>query len=321
MRPNLRKRLYQAGLVLGSLLMLYQCWGGYRAIQQSAVRIVEVHKLGIGLGLALAAVGLQVAAWLLLMRGLGVSLPIVSALVGYMQSALARYLPGGVWGYLSRSQWLFQDHHVPYAHTHLGSLLEVAGFVVSASAFALIYLVGVLPAWAPLALLAAAALGLAGIGLAWRRHWLQDPLAALARRLQLPSTRVRPVYWIIAAALYGLYWICQGAAVVAVARTFGVPIEATFLITTAVYATACLAGLLVVFVPAGLGVRETVLAGLLVGSAGGLPAASVISVSMRLITVAAELFWLFGWWVMSLWVHRGRQHHLTSEKHKHNVQP
>ena len=68
----------------------------------------------------------QVCAGVLLMRSLNIELPIHKARYIYSLSFLARYIPGSIWGYLSRSEWLLHDYQVSYASSNYGSILEVA---------------------------------------------------------------------------------------------------------------------------------------------------------------------------------------------------
>ncbi len=68
----------------------------------------------------------QIGAWVLLMRSLNIELPIHKARYIYSLSFLARYIPGSIWGYLSRSEWLLHDYQVSYTSSNYGSILEVA---------------------------------------------------------------------------------------------------------------------------------------------------------------------------------------------------
>ena len=62
---------------------------------------------------ALAAVMLatliQIAAWQVIMAGMGIYVGRWHLAQGYMLPFLARYIPGSVWGYLGRSQWMNQN--------------------------------------------------------------------------------------------------------------------------------------------------------------------------------------------------------------------
>jgi hypothetical protein len=67
-----------------------------------------------------------------------------------------------------------------------------------------------------------------------------------------------------------------------------------------------LVGLVIVFVPAGLGVRETTLSHLIVNTGVAVGYANIVSVASRLIIASAELSWTLTGLVFA-WLSRGYQ--------------
>lgn len=88
-------------------------------------------------------------------------------------------------------------------------------------------------------------------------------------------------------------WLCYGAGIWLTAVALQVPTSGGVLGTAFAFSLAWLAGFVLVFVPAGLGVREIALSGLL-GSAVGLSPATgtAIAVMSRLLILLSELGWV-----------------------------
>lgn len=312
MKPAWRRWLYRAGLIVGAGLLAAQFWAGLRSVQAAEIQVAQPLPLAAGLALIFLANSLQMLAWLVLMRGLGAALPLGPAFAGYMLSSLARYLPGGVWGYVSRSQWLNEAYGVSYGRSASGSVIEVLGFV--ASALALAAGLGATRLWG-MGRLALVALAVGLPALFWLAPLLARRFAAarpgrIGRWLARLGQGVPARHWAAALLLQVMFWVCLGAALLAIASALGAPQPGGLLMAASVYSAAWLAGLLVVFVPAGLGIREAALTSLLVGpfaEAGGtVGAASLIALTMRLLTLVAELASMAAWWAVSLVLGPGR---------------
>jgi hypothetical protein len=115
----------------------------------------------------------------------------------------------------------------------------------------------------------------------------------------------------VATLLYLVFWALQGIALVAVAHTFCDGLALTPFVATAAAAIAWAFGFLIIFVPAGLGVREWTLGALLVAFATLQPGqATLLAVTSRLALIVAEIVvLLFGlhaqiaaWWHRRNWV-------------------
>lgn len=292
MKSSWRQRLYQAGLVLGSVLLAYQAWTTYTALRQNTVRVAAPLLLVVAWGLIMVATGIQITAWSYLMRWLGVQLLWRQFMRGYMLPFLARYVPGSVWGYLSRSQWMWHNFNVPFSTSNIGSLLEVMSVLTAAGVIVSAYfmltvgglfrmgLFGLTLLLAPLCWL-----GLWSIG----RGRLFNRLPV--RRLFVNMISAMPFYrWMSSIGLHLLLWLCYGIAVWLTIDVFNASPRGGILAATFIFTVAWLVGFLFVFVPAGLGVRELTLSGLLVSSLG-LPAgtASVIALVTRAFILLAEV--------------------------------
>jgi len=289
-----RKRLFTIGLILGLALFLRQVWVAFVALKLHNPGSIKIPYLLAALGANLSIYVLMMLAWPLLMWYLGTSLSVRDTVQGYCLTFIPRYIPGSVWGYLSRSQWLKQAHHIDYGVSMMGSVLEGLGLLLTGVFMAGLYLCFQLAGVAQL-LLACTCLGLL-VG-----TWLIVPKLAvqLARRIakdsfSLPDNRPsRTGAWSVAITLYLLLWVAFGASLllasnaIAPDRTNDLP-AAVF-----VASLSWVIGFVIVFVPAGLGVRELATSTLLAQYLA-FPSwqADLVPVLSRAGLIIAELVWL-----------------------------
>ncbi len=276
-----RRRLYFVGMLLGSLLFIWQLLAAVANLRQRPVVVAAPAWLLAALLMALIGYLLQLCGWLLVMRFLRSTLSGAEAFAGYFLSFLPRYIPGTVWGYLGRGEWLVRSYGISYRTSSLGSLLEAGSFVVTALLIGVwVYLRPALPPALPVLL---AALLLGGGAAAW----------TLIGRLALRCSRLGWSLPAAAAALYLCYWGAQGLALSAVCRGLGLTNGVDLLHLTAASAAGWTAGFLTLLVPAGFGVREWSLTYLLTTQSGMAAAdANLVAVVSRLSLIVAELLML-----------------------------
>ena len=102
--------------------------------------------------------------------------------------------------------------------------------------------------------------------------------------------------WMSLIGLHLLLWLCYGIAVWLTISALGVLPRGGILAATFIFTVAWLVGFLFVFVPAGLGVRELTLSGLLVSNLGlsvG-PASAVALIVRAFILLAEAVFVILG---------------------------
>jgi hypothetical protein len=288
-RIKWRKLLYTIGITLGLALLAQQAWQGYQALQQAQACVLRPAFLLSGLGLYVVAYFVQMAAWALIMRALHAPLAPRAVVEGYALSFLPRYIPGSVWGYLSRNEWLAQTHQVSYSVSTIASLLEAALLLVTAAALGALY-------WLPTQLdfplieLAIAALALVGSWLVWHYlPWLARRLFRQASAVNTQHPQTLPL-WGATILLYLCFWLLQGGALIAIAATLCGTFTPGLFAASAAFAVAWGIGFLIIFVPAGVGVREWTLGALLVAFAALQPGqATLLAVISRLGLIVAEL--------------------------------
>ncbi len=200
---------------------------------------------------------------------------------GYVWAFLPRYIPGSVWGYVSRGEWMQRTCGASYSQSTAASIMEIS---VQFGTAGLVVLGGLAPVhWR----LGAIVLGIAALAVPW---WLLQRL--YLRRQQISPPRL-VVAWLLLFVLYALFWTVHGMTILMALRAVGT--QATLTLPAAVFAfcASWLVGFAAILVPAGLGVRELTLAALLQRMTTITPgAASLVAVITRLGIVAAELIFL-----------------------------
>jgi uncharacterized membrane protein YbhN (UPF0104 family) len=289
-----RRRLFIIGLSIGLVLFLRQTWVGIREIQQHDLGLTRPGYLLAALGAGILMYTLQMLAWASIMRALGVSLGLRQTFSGYTLSFLPRYIPGTVWGYWTRSEWLERSYGVDYAVSGTGSVLEAFGAVLTGLFMAGMAFSTQLKGSAQL-LMIVVCIGLLVVS------WVAAPwlITRIGRRSWAKSSTqqrgfgLRSKAWSVSIALYVGLWLTFGVMLLLVANSMtAVPIAK---LPASVFAASSswVIGFVTIIVPTGLGVRELALSTLLSSYGGFLPwQADVIAVVSRFAIVLAELAWL-----------------------------
>lgn len=224
-----------------------------------------------------ATYAVLIAAWLYVLRGWGQRLSYRAGAMIWCVSNLGRYVPGKVWGVAGLAV--------------LAQRAGVQGWAAAASALALQGLaVGTgglmvaatapnsVPAWA---VFLALSLGAAAIvALVW-----EPGPRFLARFVPAIELRALPLGTALSAALITwASWLGYGVAFWLLARGL-VGSELGLASATGVFAAAYIVGLLAIFAPGGVGVREVVLVALLTPAVGSGDAITLTVGSRLLLTV------------------------------------
>lgn len=290
---SVRKRIFTIGLGIGLILFIRQIWVSYAAIQLHDFHLIRPSFLLAALGASLAMYLLLMVAWMMIMRHLGIHLSLRHTLEGYCLSFLPRYIPGTVWGYLGRSQWLQQAHGVGYTVSVMGSILEVVASVLTSLLVAGMYLctrstgsvlVVLMLACTSLLVLTLFVVPTAAVQIAGRLY--EDEPA-----FQPGQKRTRRS-WAAAITFYLAFWSAYGASVLYASSAIMILPPGDWATCTFAASLAWLLGFLVIFVPTGLGIRELALSTLLVTYANFIPwQADVLAVLSRFLIILAELAW------------------------------
>ena len=295
MHTSLRSRLYWLGLGIGLLFFFGQILRGYQVFLTLTLDVSLLVRLSSAMLAGLLALGFQMVAWRFLMCDLGVTLTWRSVIDGYMLSFLPRYIPGSVWGYLSRSEWLKRSHKVPYALSSVGSALEVGVALVTGSAVLGFYYFLNTSGLARISLLCfEISLPLVSwifLNFVFRSDFVVRNCPTLG---QHSAKRINFINWSRIFFVYVAIWVCYGMLTLILVSQVDVPLSSSsFVSSTFSFCISWLIGFLIIFFPSGLGIREIALANVLMRVMGiPIESASAISVFTRLCIASAEALWV-----------------------------
>lgn len=231
----------------------------------------------------LAALATTVQMWRLLLASMGSPLPLRAAARIMLVGQIGKYLPGSIWPVLAQME-LGRDYHVPRSRSASASVLVMLLTLIAGLLTAIVTLpfaAGPVPyRWALLAtpvLLVMLYPPVLNALIGWllrlaRQSPLEQPLTG--------GALTRAMGWSFAT------WVCYGLQIWILATWLGAPAGKTALVAIGGFAFAWSVGFLVVFAPAGAGIRDVLLLVMLGSVLRTADAAAVVLVSRVLMTAA-----------------------------------
>ncbi|MEM3594694.1 MAG: hypothetical protein QXS27_08175 [Candidatus Jordarchaeaceae archaeon] len=280
------------GVGAGLVLLLYQIYQSIRSISSFAFHVVW-QWLFLAYLAMLLLIALQILIWKQILNAMGIPLGYVQIAKGYTLSLIPRYIPGSVWGYLNRSEWLRETYQVPASRGNISSLLEVVQIILTAcmALFLFTSVFSTVPFWIfSLVFLLVFLLPL----LAWKIVSLPIIL-----RNRLVPFEISLGGWLMAGYFGVIQWILLGISTIFLLIGVGaLPFEYVTLRKGALisfcYTFSWLVGFLVLFVPSGMGIRELSLSFLLTHLVYVPEVQSTwVAVLSRVLYSLAELTWVF----------------------------
>lgn len=293
------------GVVATSFLYLWRQFGGGQRLLDWSELNIHFGYGAVALALAVICLWLGGWAWQLVLQGLGQSLTLPRAVWIHCLANLAKYVPGYAWQLVGKV-YLTRQQGISAKMATLAMGIEYLGLMATGALVALLFwplsrpapVIGVIGFWIRIP---SAALVLAALALGPRL------LAALVLRKESPSTsgslhlRLRWGSLLLAWLIMTVAWILLGLGLVAlVASVQPFPIASWSLVISAL-ATSFLISLVVLFVPGGIGIRESIIATILSLIVAG-STATLVALTSRVVFVLAELLgfaliWMGRWLV------------------------
>ena len=294
MRAALIRVARYAGFGLALACAAFVAWRWYAGHDGGTT--LDLARIAAAAGLyALCGVPLALG-WIAALRLAGDRrVPARAAALGYLQTQIAKYLPGGVFQFVSRHAH-GRSHGAAHADLAAASVIETLSLLVAASAAMLAF-----------------GDALAASGLPWLDHLRYVPLvlSAFAVAIWLWSgrapdaaqrRRALPAWLLASLGAHGLFFAASAIACYTLLAPDAPTGYATLLPAVA---AAWLAGYVVIGAPGGLGVREAVLVLLLKPSLGE-PAAVGVAIGFRIATVAGDALMALAASAISTFDHRHR---------------
>jgi uncharacterized membrane protein YbhN (UPF0104 family) len=251
--------------------------------------------------LSLLATAFSMQAWRTILGDLGSRLPLTPAVYIYALSQLGKYLPGSVWPVLAQME-LGKAFAIPRVRMATAFLLVLLGSLVSATATGGL-LVFTSPGWGRLFVLLPLVLVL-------MHPRLLVPLTKLLGRVLRRPAVTQPPSGIGLSKAMGwlvLQWVSIGVGTALMAHGLGASVSLTRVI--AAVALSWAAGLAVVVVPAGAGVREGVFIFLMSSTVGSGRALTLALLGRLALTLADAAGAALG----GLVARRAQRHHTLED--------
>lgn len=242
-------------------LLAYAVTADYSSIK-SRLHLLSWSTLLVSLACCVAGVGVTVFAWRALLADLGSTVGARDAFGIYFAGQLGKYLPGAVWPVVAQVR-LGKRHRIPAAASAAAAVLSLGMSLVAAVLLALVLLPlsagHELHKYVLVYLLVPAALVVLWPSVLNR---LLATLLRVTKRAPLP----RPLSGRALSIAMGwlcVQWLLIGVGVALLARGVGADGIRTFPLAIGGYSLSWSVGFLVLVVPAGAGVRESIFAALL----------------------------------------------------------
>lgn len=281
--------LYKIGSITGGIIFGLQIIKAIISINHNLMIIPIPFAMVLSFFGFIILYFILILNWKLILSIFGIEKSLVDITKGYFISFIPRYIPGSVWGYFSRSEWLYQDFRIPHYVTHLSSIIEIIVYLITPLLLLLDYIffnkiIGVCSLVLVISLiLVTSVLSKESRGNSFLKKM---ELISLKRK-----SKNEPL--IIGIALF--YWLLSGIVVTMLGfALFPDTIKfSSWQLITLLYSIAWVIGFLTPFIPAGIGVREVALTQLLISFLSlNQNQAVVIAVLTRLFALVVEGIWL-----------------------------
>jgi uncharacterized membrane protein YbhN (UPF0104 family) len=234
--------------------------------------------------IAMASIGVN---WVLILRRSGASAPWRQGMSWFFVGQLGKYVPGGIWPIVGQAELAHRGATPRGAAYSSTAMSMVATFLAAATVAAASGLISPTDGrWLPATIAATLAVSFAALATPATRTAVHDLAGRVtARELRLPAPR----WFALLVVRHVPVWLTFAGMNVFAAVSVGVDLDAT-LVVQLVFVTCIswMAGFVVVGVPGGIGVRETVFISMTTASLGAGVAVSVAVLS-RVVSIIVDL--------------------------------
>lgn len=119
------KLLKNLGILIGVIILIRHIFLAKENILIFLNDYESIKNFLFALFIIVIALSLQIIIWIKVMGLLDVVLPPFQAFMGFSLSFVPKYIPGTFWGYISRNEWLASDFNVNRRLSTLGTVIEL----------------------------------------------------------------------------------------------------------------------------------------------------------------------------------------------------
>jgi hypothetical protein len=220
--------------------------------------------------------------WWLIIRGLGENAKLAPSLEAHLRSNVTKYIPGMIWQYLNKVGYGY-EHYSTKKILASGLIIEMGLLIIAGLVVAIIFIPQDLRQasgqFAPLF-----------VGLIFMVLCILVIFFLIPITIQkiFPGQKIYPVFFLLAILLYLVNWLGQGWVLWFLIQSTGIEATIQFLPLCVFSASiSIIAGILFIFTPNGIGIRETVITFFLGGLLGG--QVIVLVILYRLVMVCGDI--------------------------------
>lgn len=288
-----RPILHKIGMIFGLTLLIYQFVSSVIVLFQQKTIMVKPHYIFVALLFSLFVPLIMMINWKILLNGWKVKVGFREITEGFSLSFLPRYIPGTVWGYLSRNEWLYQEHQVDYKITNAANILEIIVSIISGFLLIGVYY-GMNNPIRPTLIRYVELIFIVLLLLIITVGSTEKIRKHLPNSVSISLNVVRN--WYLAVIFYMIQWIVVGIVFLLCVKSIVViksSPESVLPLLTIDYFLGWFVGFVIIFVPSGIGIREYIISNLLSSHFSIIPAeAYLVTIIMRCVLTLSELLWV-----------------------------
>ena len=294
-KSNVRKIVFFVGLTIGGVIFLWQLVKTIFELSNRLLTIKFSPYFILAFFILLCVRFFQIMNWHNLMKGIGHSLPFKDVFANYSLLLLPKYIPGGVWGYLSRGEWLYKYFQIGYGSSNFISATEIILVVFSSLQIIVLYLYYIkhyIHLALAIIIILITFISPYIIFRAKKIFFINDKLNKRFRVL-INYQPIKFLNYLYSWLLNMLVWVGNGVAIYCFVSSIKSFTFSTLLNYSFIFSSSWLIGFVIFFIPSGIGVREQIMTSLLVNTQMIDPAySSLISIIMRGSMLLGELIFL-----------------------------
>lgn len=250
----------------------------------SALKEINLYWLILSVVLIFFILIFQSYIWHFLLKQNRTNLHFYSSFTAYYKSLITRYLPGGIWIFLSR---LYLTSKLGFKKTQVLFLILVESIITVVTGSLVAFIFQPSSEYAPLLSILFALLFLIGvIFLLSPTYLMKVYYLFLKKEIEIIPLKFKGL--ITAVIYYLLIWLFSGFWLLAIINSITNIDLSSWLIITGIYSAAWVIGFIIIFIPSGLGIRDIFIIGLL-GQLIGIPQAILVTVAARIVYLIGEV--------------------------------
>lgn len=257
-KSKTRKILYFLGIGIGGIIFLWQIGKIILELSNGVIELKFSRSFVWAFIVLLFVRFIQIINWKNLMKGIGYQLPFLEVFANYSLVLLPKYIPGGIWGYISRGEWLNKKFKIDYGSSNYISVVETILVIISSvqiNIFYIYYVKKKLSIFITIIIMLTLLL-IPYILLNSKKSIPNNKKITMSINNFIKREKIPFINYLYSWILNILVWTGYGIAINYIAASFNIFANHSIIYYAFIFSTSWLIGFLIFFVPSGIGVRE-----------------------------------------------------------------